>query len=78
VATHLAAAEIMLLGTEIIYRVGNTAVLYTAPSSFTVTVLPVTAAKTGASLNRGELIVIAGISRLKEVGDGQGLPKYLK
>jgi hypothetical protein len=78
VTTHLAAAEANINGTEIIYRTGNTTVLYTAADILTVTFLPVTAAKNCLSLNRGDLILLFGISRLKEIGDGVAAPRYAK
>ena len=77
VTTHLVAAEANLNGTEIIYRTGNTTVLYTASDILTVTFTP----KTGTALsviNRGDLILLFGISRLKELGDALAVPRYAK
>jgi hypothetical protein len=68
VTTHLAAAEANVNGTEIIWRAGNTAVLYTAGNTFTVTFTP----KTGTAIsviNKGELHIFVALSRLKYVSD---------
>jgi hypothetical protein len=77
VTTHLAAAEANVNGTEIIYRTGNTTVLYTAADILTVTFNSM-AAKALASINRGDLVLLFGISRLKELGDSLASPRYAK
>lgn len=77
VTTHLAAAETNVNGTEIIWRAGNTAVLYTAVDKFAVTFNSM-AAKALASLNRGELHIYAAISRLKAVSDAIGAASPFK
>ena len=77
VATHLAAQEANINGTEIIYATGNTVVLYTAASNLKVTVNSM-AAKSLSNLNRGELLLLFGFSRLKEIGNGVPAPRYAK
>lgn len=69
VATHLAAGEVNINGTELIWRTGNTVVLYTAGSNLTVTFTAPAAGKAVASLNRGELLIYFALSRLKFISD---------
>ena len=69
VGTHLAAAEVNVNGTEIIWRSGNTAVLYTAADKFAATFSAPAAGKSVAMLNKGELHVFVAISRLKAISD---------
>lgn len=64
VTTHLAAAEANINGTEIIWRTGNTAVLYTAADVLTVTINSM-AAKSLVNINRGELLLFFSLSRVK-------------
>jgi hypothetical protein len=68
VTTHLAAAEANVNGTEIIYRTGNTVVLYTAADILTVTFNSM-AAKSLVNLNRGELRLFFALARVKNVSD---------
>lgn len=77
VTTHLAAAETNLNGSFVTWRTGNTVVLYTANDILTVTFNSM-AAKALSNINRGELHLLFGISRLKAISDGQALPKYNK
>jgi hypothetical protein len=77
VTTHLVAAEANLNGTEIIYRTGNTTVLYTAADILTVTFNSM-AAKALVNLNRGDLVLLFGRSRLRELGDSLASPRYTK
>jgi hypothetical protein len=69
VGTHLAAAEVNINGTEIIWRAGNTAVLYTAADKFAATFTAPAAGKSVSMLNKGELHVFTAVSRLKYVSD---------
>lgn len=69
VGTHLAAAEVNINGTEIFYRAGNTAVLYTAGDKFNVTFTAPAAGKSVSMLNRGELHIFAAVARLRYVSD---------
>jgi hypothetical protein len=77
VTTHLVAAEANINGTEIIYRTGNTTVLYTTADILTVTFNSM-AAKALVNINRGDLILLFGRSRLKELGDSIAVPRYAK
>ena len=69
VTTHLAAAEANLNGTEIIWRIGSTAVLYTAADGLTITINSM-AAKSLVNINRGELFLLFALERSKYVIDG--------
>jgi hypothetical protein len=77
VGTHLAPAVVNVNGTEIIWRAGNTAVLYTAADKIAVNFIPTTG-KALSALNRGELHVIVGLSRLKYVSDAIGASSPFK
>jgi hypothetical protein len=68
VGTHLPPAIVNVNGTEIIWRAGNTAVLYTAADKFAVNFIPTTGSALSA-LNRGELHVFVAVSRLKYISD---------
>lgn len=68
VTTHLAAAEANVNGTEIIWRTGNTVVLYTAADIFKITVNSM-AAKALNDINRGELLIFVSLTRVKNVAD---------
>jgi hypothetical protein len=68
VTTHLTAAEANINLTEIIWRIGNTPVLYVAPDILTVTFNSM-AAKALVNINRGELHLFFALSRLKFVSD---------
>jgi hypothetical protein len=68
VGTHLAPAVVNVNGTEIIWRAGNTAVLYTAADKLTCNFIPTTG-KALSALNRGELHVFFSLSRLKQISD---------
>lgn len=77
VGTHLAPAIINLNGTEIIWRAGNTAVLYTTADKFAVNFIPTTGSALSA-LNRGELHVYCALSRMKAVSDAVGASSPFK
>lgn len=77
VGTHLAPAVVNVNGTEIIWRAGNTAVLYTAADKLTVNFIPTTGSAL-ASLNRGELHVFFSLSRLKQISDAIGAASPFK
>jgi len=77
VTTHLAAAETNTNGSFVTYRTGNTLVLYTAADILTVT-FNAMAAKALSSINRGDLVLLFGRSRLKELGDSIASPRYAK
>jgi hypothetical protein len=71
VGTHLAPAIINVNGAIVIWRAGNTAVLYTAGDKLTVNFIPTTG-KALSALNRGELHVYFALSRLKNISDAIG------
>jgi hypothetical protein len=77
VGTHLAPAVVNVNGTEIIWRAGNTAVLYTAADKLTVNFIPTTGSALSA-LNRGELHVFFSLSRLKQISDAIGAASPFK
>jgi len=77
VATHLAAAEANLNGTEIIHRIGVTSVLYTANDVLTIT-FNSQAAKTLLSINRGELLLFFDLQRVKYVADAMAIKAVSK
>jgi hypothetical protein len=68
VATHLAATQANLNGTEIIFAAGNTYVLYVAASNLKITATPFAGTNLN-ELNRGELLVYFALARLKDVSD---------
>lgn len=77
VTTHLAAAVVNVNGTEIIWRAGNTAVLYTATDKLTVNFVPTTG-KALSALNRGELHVLFALDRSKLISDAIGAASSFK
>jgi hypothetical protein len=77
VGTHLAPAVVNVNGTEIIWRAGNTAVLYTAGDKLTANFIPTTGSALSA-LNRGELHIYFALSRLKAISDAIGAASPLK
>jgi hypothetical protein len=68
VTTHMVAAETNLNGTEIIWRAGNTAVLYTAADKFAATFTPMTGTAL-SSINRGELLIFVALCRVRYVAE---------
>jgi hypothetical protein len=77
VTTHLTTAETNLNGAFVTWRTGNTLVLYTANDILTVSFTPKTATAPSV-INRGELHILFGISRLKAISDGVASPRYNK